>query len=111
MGDEKGMSILDEAQVLVNGPRAEAYGDSLIYASYLWSAYTELEIEPSDVALMMVLLKVARQKNQAARDNLVDAAGYVELAWRFVEQEREAIEEFERSQAEAGQAEAESDDD
>lgn len=34
-------------------------------------------IEPREVALMMIGLKLAREVNSPKRDNLVDAAGYV----------------------------------
>ena len=55
--------------------------NSFTLISELWSAYLNHHIDPDEVAMMMVLLKVARSKLQAYNpDNYVDAAGYSAIA-------------------------------
>lgn len=71
--------ILDLAKGIVDGDREEMYGkpeESFYLISRLWSDYLEEVILPEDVAMMMVLLKVARSKNGFCIDNYVDIAGY-----------------------------------
>jgi hypothetical protein len=53
----------------------------------LWDSYLgKIEgqahgaLHPKDVAIMMALLKIARETHQHKRDNLVDAIGYLALA-------------------------------
>lgn len=47
----------------------------------LWSAYLGLDLGAVDVAMMMVLFKVARaQSNPQNEDNWVDIAGYAACA-------------------------------
>lgn len=79
-------SVLNEANRIVNGERANTYGgpeDSFKTIAGLWEAYltkpgkTFVTISPSDVAIMLALLKVARLKNSPNhRDSWVDLAGY-----------------------------------
>jgi hypothetical protein len=76
------LTILEEAQDLVNGDRQQAYGDA--YESFdriakMWSAYKGIKITPKDVASMMILMKVSRSVTSSKRDNWVDIAGYAEL--------------------------------
>lgn len=83
-------SILQEAQDIVNGARQDMYGspeDSFDVIAGLWSSYLEHPITPQDATMMMILLKVARQKRKPKRDNLVDLAGYAECAQRVVDRE------------------------
>lgn len=100
-------TILEEAARIVNGDRAQDYGDSnemLARIAALWmpvlrdcvwdegevpGANIELCIEPRHVALCLIQLKVAREINSPKRDNAVDIAGYAELLGR-VEDERGA---------------------
>lgn len=73
-------SILDEAKRIINGERQDQYGspeDSFRLIGEYWGVYLGLEMTAKDVAVMMVLFKLARQANQHKRDNLVDAAGYL----------------------------------
>lgn len=82
-------SILDEAQKIVEGSRQQEYGtpeNSFSTIGKYWSMYLSTcacpgeEISAHDVAMMMVLFKVARESNQHKRDNLVDIAGYAACA-------------------------------
>lgn len=72
--------ILKTANVAVNKDRQATHGKperNFESIARLWTAYLEKEITPVDVGMMMILLKVARQKsNPAYEDNYVDMAGY-----------------------------------
>ena len=79
--------ILDEAKNVVY-QRNAAYGqpeDNFAITAELWSAYLGTPIQPEDVGMMMILLKVARQRYQHKKDNLVDIAGYAECVARLHE--------------------------
>lgn len=68
---------------LVMGEREGSYGSPTVNfgrIAGMWSAYLDTEVTASDVAHMMVLLKVAREKNRHKDDNLDDIEGYVHCA-------------------------------
>lgn len=79
-------SILNEAEKIVNGQRANTYGgpeDSFRTIADLWNAYFNQSskgiphIKAPDVAIMLALLKIARLRhNPEHRDSWVDLAGY-----------------------------------
>lgn len=74
--------VLAEAGKVINGERQDAYGnpeDSFAGIAVLWGWYLGRALSPADVAMMMALLKFAREKNQRKRDNIVDACGYLAL--------------------------------
>ena len=79
-------TILDAAEKCVCQDRQDTHGrpeDSFGAIADLWTAYlgTGQEIDPVDVANMMVLLKIARAKeNPKHQDNWVDMAGYAACA-------------------------------
>lgn len=78
-------SILVEAESLVNGDRQAAYGTPEENFGR-WSALCKtmgIQLEPHQLAMVMVLGKLARQVNKHKRDNFVDAGGYLELAFRL----------------------------
>lgn len=77
--------VLNEANGIVNGARADAYGgpeDSFNTIAALWSTYLSragsvVGLTAPDVASMMALLKIARlQNNPGHWDSWVDLAGY-----------------------------------
>ena len=76
--------ILDEAKVIINGERRDQYGnpeDSFRMIDAFWSFYLGQSISAQQVAEMMILLKLARQKTgEGKRDNFVDMCGYAALA-------------------------------
>lgn len=76
----KRSNILYEAESIVNGERNSAYGDpedNFKKIAGLWSSYTGHDYSAHDVAIMMILLKVARtQSGTGSMDNYVDIAGY-----------------------------------
>lgn len=89
-------SILQEAERIINGDRAEQYGDPKVmferiaefWTSYLYP-FTEA-LTPVDVANMMVLLKISRSKaavdrGEYHRDDHVDISGYAGLTEKLVD--------------------------
>lgn len=81
MSDE---SILHEAYSLVHGPRQESYGhpfDDLTRTGRMWGAILgTADIPAETVALCLVAVKISREVNGHKHDNLVDMAGYAEVA-------------------------------
>lgn len=72
-------TILEEAERIVGGDRRKDYGDvreSFLRIADMWSAYLGYQITVSDVAHMMILLKVSRNRHALKRDNLTDVCGY-----------------------------------
>ena len=80
---ERGRELCEDALRVINGGRQNAYGkpeDSFFRIACLWSSYLGREVEGSDVANMMILLKMAREKEgKGKRDNYVDIVGYAAL--------------------------------
>lgn len=73
--------ILDEAARIVSTDRNQDYGDpedNFRMIGNLWSAYLGgTTILPHDVAVMMILMKVARVTTSPSKpDHWVDMAGY-----------------------------------
>lgn len=81
------LSILVEAEGLVNGPRAQAYGTPQKNFGR-WADLCKvmgIDLTPEQLAMVMVLGKLAREANGHKRDNIVDAGGYLEIYERLVE--------------------------
>lgn len=76
--------ILKKAEESVTGKREQDYGkaeDNFGCIADLWSAYCGKKFNSQDVAMMMVLLKVARIKNGGGSgDSFADIAGYAAYA-------------------------------
>jgi hypothetical protein len=94
-GEEE--DILDEAKRITSGEREESYGpprQDFRRTAGLWAAYkTGVGFTPTDVAVMMMLLKISRLSwSPGKRDNWVDAAGYARCGW-LCEQEMPTIEQ------------------
>ena len=73
-------TLLDEAYALVTGDRQKAYDHparNFDRIARLWSVALDKEITPEDVAVCMILVKIARQVHAPKRDNIVDAIGYL----------------------------------
>lgn len=77
--------ILDKAKETVY-ERPDDHGepeDSFDRIASMWTAYLDTEVTASDVANLMVLLKVARNaEGQYQEDNWVDIGGYAECGAR-----------------------------
>ena len=83
-------SCLEEAAKIINGNRQKDYGtpeDSFQRIADYWNAYlchnaiTDVEhsLYAKDVAMMMVLFKIAREEHSHKHDNLVDICGYTAI--------------------------------
>ena len=80
---KKTKEILEETINIVTGQRQEDYGDKVVNhrnIAELWSAYLDTQIAPHDVAICMLLVKVARLKNRKTKDCYVDMAGDAAIA-------------------------------
>lgn len=82
------MSVLSEAEALINGDRGKDYGhpkDNFGRIVSLWQSYLDgraggrmASLTTEDHAIMMILVKIARlQENPRHWDSAVDVAGYV----------------------------------
>lgn len=90
-------TVLEEAKRCICQDRQNQYGapeDSFFTIAQFWSTYLVGEnklnhiLSKEDVALMMVLLKVARTNGHKHHvDNYVDMAGYAALAAELAEDE------------------------
>jgi len=88
-------SILTEAMECTSGDRRRDYDHARPnherIAGY-WNAHLRAvgitgTLSAADVAMMMILLKVARQARTPKRDNLVDIAGYARCVSQIEEME------------------------
>lgn len=80
---EKASELLKHTEQLINGERAKDYGEphqSFEKIAKFWSTYLHHEITVTDVGIMMILLKVARNgRGKNKPDNFVDICGYASL--------------------------------
>lgn len=80
-------SILQEANRIINGERAQTYGDAQksfgqiadLWGVYLNRVYPDVNIDAIDVANMMILMKISCAQNGFHRDSYVDIIGYAAL--------------------------------
>lgn len=88
---DKDLSILTEAHALVHGDRQATYGHPAVdfsrtaaLVNVLLAHKLSADLGPEDVALLMVAVKLSRECHEHKRDNLVDAAGYLECRERVL---------------------------
>lgn len=92
---EKRADILRQAERIICRDRQDTHGKPentfALIATY-WSAYlsqecsAEVELADADVAVLMVLFKIARlQMNPFHQDNIVDGIGYMALAGELID--------------------------
>ena len=83
----KRYAVLADAGMKINGDRARDYGDALenhTRIALMWGAILGREITPSQVAVMMIALKISRLANQPEHlDSWVDVCGYAALGGEF----------------------------
>lgn len=79
---------LQTAHDIVHGDREKTYGDpgkNLRLIAQYWSTHTGITITETDVCIMMMLLKIARLKNNPEHDDSwIDIAGYTALKNRII---------------------------
>jgi hypothetical protein len=75
------VSVLLEADSLIHGDRAAQYGS--VHDNFgRWSAMCKtmgIDVSAQQLAMIMVVGKLAREVNKHKRDNVVDACGYLGL--------------------------------
>lgn len=79
-------TILQEAQRIVYGDRQVSYGhpaDDFTRTALMWTAILGAPVTAKQAALCMAAVKISRECNKPARDNLVDLAGYAAVAARI----------------------------
>ena len=73
-------AVLDEAKLIVSKDRNTEYGEpevNFARIAELWSAYKQEDFQLHDVAVMMMLVKVARiATSPYVQDHWIDIAGY-----------------------------------
>lgn len=88
-------SIAEEAEEIINGERAQTYGNaesSFRQIADYWETYLNrdsnlpyrVSLSSMDVANMMILMKVSRAQNGFHRDSYVDICGYATLTEKLV---------------------------
>ena len=84
MSLKKREEILKKASKAISGERDKHYGspeDSFSQIAVFWTNYLHTLVTTTDVANMMILLKMARAMNDPTHeDNWVDIAGYAACA-------------------------------
>lgn len=87
--------VLDEAKGLITGDRNKTYGsptENFSNTAEIWNALLRHKLKdgqritPTEVATLMVGLKLARTVAQPKRDNFVDMAGYAACGWETLEE-------------------------
>lgn len=79
-------SILTEAEGLVNGDRAAAYGPADVLFKKVADIFNILynkDITSKDVVILHKLTKIVRESYKHKRDNLTDECGYAEIQSRL----------------------------
>jgi len=80
--------ILDEASRLTHGDRDKNYGTPLVNhqrIAAIWSVILGMEVTPSQVALCMAGVKIARLvETPDHEDSFVDACAYLAIAGEIV---------------------------
>lgn len=72
--------LVDDERENMYGPPGEVYAD----VADFWATYLDNDsITSEDVCIMMILLKIAREKHSHKKDNLVDGAGYFRIYERI----------------------------
>ena len=74
------------AHELIDGDRAESYGDfgkQMTGVAEAFSALTNQCITGEDVALILVLLKIRRFQTSSDSDSIVDLCGYAALMGEY----------------------------
>ena len=75
--------VLEKTKTIINGEREGQYGspeDSFQIIADMWTSYLGLRITATDIANMMILMKVARNANGVYKDdNWIDICGYAAI--------------------------------
>lgn len=87
-------SVLREAEKLITGDRNKTYGpptQNFQNIADMWSIRLQHKLKDderitsSEVAELLVLMKIARNMTELKRDTMVDIAGYAACGWECAE--------------------------
>lgn len=84
--------FLKEAEKLTNNDRNEQYGsitESFKLYSEICKVNFGLEIEPHQIAQVLMAIKLGRQKFRPKDDNLIDLAGYTKILAVLLEEKQD----------------------
>jgi hypothetical protein len=73
-------TLLDEAYLLVTNDRNHTYDHPAVNfrrIADLWSVVLGVKVDPDQVGMCMVMVKLAREIHEHKRDNIVDSIGYL----------------------------------
>ena len=87
---ERDLGVLQKAHDIVYGRAELEYGspvDSNARIAGMWTALFGCHFDAHDVALAMICVKLSREMHSHKFDNLVDIAGYAELAQRIIDEQ------------------------
>ncbi len=76
-------TLPSDALQTMTGPRMTTHGDphdTQARIAQMWTGYLGTDVSPTDVALMMVMVKQARSRAAYDRDHYLDAIAYLLLA-------------------------------
>jgi len=82
---------LEQTIKIVRGQREHDYGNKITNhenIAKLWSAFLDHEISAHNVAICMMLVKVARLKHRPTEDCYLDMAGYAAIAGEIEDQKK-----------------------
>jgi len=77
-------AVLARALDLITGDRAKTYGnasDNLQRIATMWGVVLGCEVTRQQVADCMILVKIARNVENATYDSYVDICGYAAIGW------------------------------
>ena len=81
MKNQRRDQVIDEAKRLISGDRRDQYGDDTFKTlAVMWSAYLSADIKSHQVAEMLALLKIARNRHKPKLDSYIDGIGYLAFA-------------------------------
>jgi len=81
---------LEQTIKIVRGQREHDYGNKITNhenIAKLWSVFLDHEISAHNVAICMMLVKVARLKHRPTEDCYLDMAGYAAIAGEINDKE------------------------
>jgi len=102
-------TILQEAQRLVHGDRNADYGHPIqdfrrtaAIVTVMLEHKLKMDLEATDIPIIMMAVKLSRHFNKYKRDNLVDLCGYaetLEMCKKFLYEEEVSVTTFGESEA------------
>jgi hypothetical protein len=89
------MSILNDAQTILNGSRNVDYGDPVENFNRIATIANLMgaQVTTLDCVNVLIALKLSREAYTHKEDNLIDAAAYLEIKQRIIESQNKIEED------------------